>query len=339
MKKGGGLQGQILVAMDVITEDEITAALREQAESKLYEIFEWRRGSFKLEIGSRLQRGNTLALETSPANIILEGVRHWSPRQRVDAFMARHGHQGVGWAKSPFYRFQDVDLSAVERSLVDGLDGAQTLRDLTGDDDGLQRTFFGLVSAELLELEGEPVKAPAASVSHAPTGPRPAKSARKVAVALKEDRVLRSELAAMADRLRGKTYFEVLDVEEDASAQQIDAAYEQLARKAHPDHYNKSSEAVRQLADDVFQLLSRARDTIVDPGRRREYLADFERGMRDAAKQERDRYVPLASAEFLWQLPHSRKVVIWDDGLLDVNGDGLTDIVHLGSRWGFAQSP
>ena len=107
MKKEEGLQGQILVAMDVITEDEITAALRQQAEDKLYEIFEWRRGTFKLEIGSRLKRGNTLALATSPANVILEGVRRWTPIERVGVFFARNGERPVGRAKSPFYLGND----------------------------------------------------------------------------------------------------------------------------------------------------------------------------------------------------------------------------------------
>ncbi len=107
MKKEEGLQGQILVAMDVITEDEITAALRQQAEDKLYEIFEWSRGTFKLEIGSRLKRGNTLALATSPANVILEGVRRWTPIERVGVFFARNGERPVGRAKSPFYLGND----------------------------------------------------------------------------------------------------------------------------------------------------------------------------------------------------------------------------------------
>ena len=155
MQKGEGLQGQILVAMDVITEEEIAAALHQQAESKLFEIFSWRRGGFKLEIGTRLKRGNTLSLETSPANIILEGARHWSPGERVDAFMARHGDRPVTRAKSPFYRFQDVELSAAEQRMLNGLDGRRSLRELAGEDDAMQRTLFGLACAELLALEGE----------------------------------------------------------------------------------------------------------------------------------------------------------------------------------------
>ncbi len=36
---------------------------------------------------------------------------------------------------------------------------------------------------------------------------------------------------------------------------------------------------------------------------------------------------PLLKGEFLWQLPHQRKVFSWQAGLQDLDGDGLTDIV------------
>jgi tetratricopeptide (TPR) repeat protein len=149
-----------------------------------------------------------------------------------------------------------------------------------------------------LELEGEPAEVSAVSLPHAPAGPRSTNPARKRVNAPEEDRKLRSDLAAVADRLRGKSYFEALEVEENATAQEIDAAYERLARKAHPDHYTNASEAVRQLADDVFQLLSRARDTIVDQRRRREYLAERKQGKRDAAKEVQNQKAVQAEVDF-----------------------------------------
>lgn len=275
MKKGEGLQGQILVAMDVISEDEIATALREQAESKLYEIFEWRRGAFKLEIGSRLQRGNTLALETSPANVILEGVRRWTSGAQVDAFFAANGHRPVRRAASPFYRFQDVELSGAEQKLVSAIDGSRTLAAICGDDEGMRRTFRALIAAELLELEGEPVAVPesegAAGVAPrpaAPPGGRPPRAERRV----------REELAALAERFRGRSYFEIFDVEQDAAPHQIESAYERLARKTHPDRFPGASESVRAMAAELFELVSAAHETLIDPQRRMDYITQRRRG-------------------------------------------------------------
>jgi CheY-like chemotaxis protein len=302
MKKGEGLQGQILVAMDVITEDEITAALRVQAEDKLYEIFEWRRGSFKLELGSRIKRGNALALEASAANVILEGVRRWTPLAQVDAFFARNGQRPVNRAKSPFYRFQDVELSASEQALVERLDGVRTLSELTGEDEAMRRAFFGLVAAELLELDGEPSEPEAsaatpasrpspASASAANTAPRPASGSA-------EDGTARKELTAMCQRLRGKSYFEMLGVPESAGDEQIEAAYEKLAKKAHPDRFVSASEAVRKLAEEAFELVSAAHGTLIDPKSRAEYLTTQKQGATFAAAQAHSEQTLQAEVEF-----------------------------------------
>ncbi len=295
MQKGEGLQGQILVAMDVITEDEITAALREQAESKLYEMFGWRRGAFKLEIGSRLKRGNTLALETSPANIILEGVRNWTPLSRVETFFAANGQRPVGRAQSPFYRFQDVDLEPEEQALIESVDGSRTLLQICGEDEGMRRTFQALVAAELLELSGEPqaVEAvpPTAEATSVPAAARNGQPGRG------ESR-LREELASLAERLRGKSYFHMLDVEEDAAPHQIESAYERIARKTHPDRFVNASDTVRQMAAEVFEMVSEAHATLLDPQRRLDYMAQRKRGERQAAQARSDQQAVSAEVDF-----------------------------------------
>ena len=296
MQKGEGLQGQILVAMDVISEEEIAAALRQQAESKLYEIFSWRRGGFKLEIGTRLKRGNTLALETSPANIILEGARNWSPGERVDAFMARHGHRPVSRAQSPFYRFQDVDLSGAEQRMLEGLDGRRSLRDLAGEDGAMQRALFGLACAELLALEGEPVEVATVPRIHKPVAPR--SSGPVVPGAAPSGAEAGVDLAGMAERLRDKSHFEVLEVSENATTAQIDAAFERLAKQVHPDRHTHASESRRQLARDVFQLLARAHEAIADPKLRQEYRAQCRKGERQASRQARNQKAVQAEVDF-----------------------------------------
>jgi CheY-like chemotaxis protein/tetratricopeptide (TPR) repeat protein len=296
MQKGEGLQGQILVAMDVISEEEIAASLREQAESKLFEIFGWKRGAFKLEIGSRIKRGNTLALETSPANVILTGARQWTSAERIDAFFARNGKRPVSRAKSPFYRFQEVSLSRAEQVLVERLDGSARLVDLAAGDEGMRRTLYGLAAAELLELGGQPAADPASAGSAKSTPPT--RTATRTAGAPDGDRRVRTELAAMAEQLRGRSYFEMLEVSEDAGEGEIEAAYEKMARKAHPDRFTSATTAARQLADEVFQLLSRAHATLIDPKRRKEYLAERKRGEKKSAKQAQSERAVHAEVEF-----------------------------------------
>jgi len=139
LKAGEGLQGQILVAMQVLTEDEVGAALAAQAEEKLFEIFEWSGGGFEMQLGGTLEGGSGLPPERSPANVILHGVRERFPIGRVDMFLSANAGRFVAQGESPFYRFQEIDLDPSEAELAASLDGTRRLGDLLGSPEPLRR--------------------------------------------------------------------------------------------------------------------------------------------------------------------------------------------------------
>jgi CheY-like chemotaxis protein len=86
VKKGEGLQGQILVAMHMLDEEDLGAALRQQAEEKFFEVFGWEDGSFRFQRGVRVKGASTLSLKGSPANLISRGVLMRAPEDRIDKF-------------------------------------------------------------------------------------------------------------------------------------------------------------------------------------------------------------------------------------------------------------
>jgi curved DNA-binding protein CbpA len=77
----------------------------------------------------------------------------------------------------------------------------------------------------------------------------------------------------------------MLDVDPEADEESVREAYEDLAARTHPDRFQASSESVRQLAQEVFDLLTRAHDTLVDPRRRGEYLIQLKKGERTKAER------------------------------------------------------
>lgn len=345
MQRGEGLQGQILVAMQVLDEKEVSAALRAQAEEKLFEVFAWKTGRFKLEIGGRLQRGNALALERSPANVILEGIRSRFPLERIDRHLRANAARAIARVESPFYRFQEVDLTGEEEAVLGGLDGRTKVGDFAKADERLRRTIYGLLVAELLQLRDAPARQKAAAevgaTERARAGKPAAKSARKSArksprksgaraertdarsarvattparpvpsaTAAKpsppvpasepeEDRTLRTELASTAERLRGLDYFQVLGVAEDVDDERARSAYEDLAQRFHPDRYAGASDTVRQLADEVFQLISQAHEALADKKSRSDYALERQMGERRAAEREQGRRALDAETQF-----------------------------------------
>ncbi|MEZ4291337.1 MAG: response regulator [Myxococcota bacterium] len=66
MRAGEGLQGEILVAMDVLDEDAVAEALEAHAIEKLLDVFGWRSGRFLFRPGARVQRGSGLGVDVHP---------------------------------------------------------------------------------------------------------------------------------------------------------------------------------------------------------------------------------------------------------------------------------
>ena len=320
LKRGEGLQGEILVAMEVLREDEIPDALREQALEKVYEVFSWRAGRFRFEIGGRLKRGTSLALDSSPASLIVAGVRSAFPMERVDRFFIRNGPHQIVRAESPFYRFQDVALSEEEEAALDGMQGvARTLGDFAHEAEALRRTLYGLIVTGLIELRD--------TASEVATPVDPEMSFKQgISAAQKpnpeEERALRTDLAATAARLRRLDPFAALGVAEHASDEEIAAAYEEQARRGHPDRFRNSSSAVRQLADEVFGLLTNAHELLSDPKRRAEYQRS--RASDERAEREADANKTALEAEMEFQTGEARLRKRDYEGALACFGAALT---------------
>ncbi|MCG8587786.1 MAG: response regulator [Proteobacteria bacterium] len=275
MQRGGGLQGEILVAMHVLSEEEISGALRRQAAEKLYEIFTWSDGRFKFEIGERLKRANALALSDNPASIIVAGVRRRFRLEAVDRFLREHGAQYVVPGGTDFFRNQAIDLTPGEYEFLSGLDGTRQLKGLTSAPEAVRRLLYALIVTEMLELRDQPVPQPKRRVAAEPAADDGGGGERDV----------RAELAARAEKLRGLNYFQMLELKQDANAGAVASAFERIAPRFHPDVYRQASQAVRQLADEVYKLLQEASETLQDPRRRREYELELKKGERREAER------------------------------------------------------
>jgi CheY-like chemotaxis protein/tetratricopeptide (TPR) repeat protein len=315
---GGRRQGEILVAMDVLSEAEVVEMLREQANEKIFEIFSWESGSFQFERGRTLPRANLLGVDRSPANLILEGVQSHFPLERIDRYFEKHAGDRLSHGESPFYRFQEICVEPSQEAVLRGLDGSQRLGDFRSDGESLRRTIYGLIAAGFLELCGGSVadsraraaESPASEAREAPrggeaparvAGPRqaPAPAAPTGALDSRREDERRLELVKLAERLRGKSYFELLGVTEDDRDNVLRHAYERLAVRTHPDRFSNASQAVRDLAEELYGLVKKAHDTLADPRARTQYLLDERKRHRELAKRQEGERALEAETEFL----------------------------------------
>jgi tetratricopeptide (TPR) repeat protein len=76
----------------------------------------------------------------------------------------------------------------------------------------------------------------------------------------------------VAQTVRTQDYFWALGVERSATGEDIDRAYEALARTFHADGYRESPDEDRKLAREIFDRLTEAHGVLRDPDQRRAYV-------------------------------------------------------------------
>jgi CheY-like chemotaxis protein/tetratricopeptide (TPR) repeat protein len=294
----GRLQGEILVTMEILTEAEVSAALAEQAEEKLFEIFTWESGEFRFERASRLHKASGLRAGQSTANLILRGVRMRTPIERIDATLGRRTDRVIAHTQSPFYRFQEMDLEPELRAWFEGLDG-EPLRSALEADEARRRCLYALLATGFLTLRlgdsaGEPTGPQTTRWAPAPEGAWPAEEHATGA----EEEPANGELAALAAAMEDQDPFEILGVPETANEAEIRGAYERLAERTHPDRVAAASDAVRGLAEQVFRRVEAAFEALGDPRRRQEHVLARRRAGREAAEVEQGRRIGEAELCF-----------------------------------------
>jgi Flp pilus assembly protein TadD len=296
-EKRGVRQGEVLVAMEALSDEDVAKALRDQADEKFFEIFSWTKGSFRFEREGRLQRANALGLGRSPANLILEGVRTRFPLERIDAYFESQARRFVAHGENPFYRFQDVHVAPDNEQLLREIDGTQPLGDFRRVDEALRRTVYALLASGLLELLAKP------AVPKPRPKPAPKPKVEPVPRHVAEDRVAEpkhpdtrqddprlSELMALADQMRAEDPRAVLGLDAGAKSADVREAYERLSARAHPDRYKDGSQSLRALAADVYARVHSAYETLTDPRTKKmEELASkkLEREERERQRSER----------------------------------------------------
>ena len=294
MRAGEGMQGEILVAMDVLDEDAVMAAVEAHALAKLFEIFGWLDGRFQIRAGARIQRGTSIGIGGHPIDLIVEGVRRRTPLRWVDRFIECHSTHFLIPVPELESGLQTVELDAPEIEWIGRLDGTLALQDVAAAPESIRRLVFALIHVELLRVMG------------ATGNPEAARAvARSAARRLGEpghghgdEEALRTELARLANRMQGEDHYAVLEVSAMASDEEIGEAYARMAAKAHPDLFHGASSSVRQLAVQVFGRIREAFDGIATQQARDAYAKELSQGRRVAPVEDEGRRALQAETEF-----------------------------------------
>lgn len=294
LKEKRGLQGEILVAMQALTEEELARALQEQADEKIYEIFSWPEGKYRFDVGEQLERANTISVTISPATMILRGVLRGFPIERIDVVLRKNADLYLVDGESPFYRFQEIDFSPEQKVLLQELDGTRKVAHYLQQAEPVRRFLYAMLTTGMFELDEEGDESiPRASVSEATHGEveqaasaAAQRSASAQANLDPQEESLRRELTDFAERFKTCDDFEVLGVRVESTDDEVRSAYVRLAKQVHPDRFSNASEPIRKLADNVFGRVAVAFENIGTLQARAEYFTKQRRAAEEAKAQE-----------------------------------------------------
>ncbi|MEZ4332997.1 MAG: response regulator [Myxococcota bacterium] len=293
MRGGEGLQGEILVAMEVLDEEGLVEALEDHAVQKFLEIFSWRDGRFEMRRGVHLEKGSSIGLDGHPSRLIVDGVRHRYPLKQIDRYFAAHRDAFLVPSANVHDQLEDLTLSGPELEWLRSLDGATRIAALERVPEPIRRLAFALLCVDAISVEAHAGdrQASQAAMGQLEGGPRrPSRSA--------DDDALRAELATLANAMQDKDHYGVLGVRRDASDEAIQAAYENLARRTHPDRYHGASSSVRHLAAQVFARIGEAHAAIGHAEGREAYSVEVAQGRRQAEAVDEGRRALQAETEF-----------------------------------------
>ncbi len=325
MKESKRQQGTVLIEMGCISPHNLQYALEMQLQVKLFDIFGWEDGDYQYNPKTSAPP-TTVSLDGSTAALIYEGVRRKYSTKRLRMLLDEFLDDYIVPHPDPLFRFQDMDLDDDEEKFVSRLDGSMTLRqilDLGMSRDKVYKIVYALRCAGMITFANEPQKDVQAGPPSTPPPPLPPKAKRRKKSKSKnsikdeadeivkgrltqrggvpvpslldkpakdlspEERSTREQLAREVMEMKKKDYFEVLGVSKSASTEEIKKAYFSLAKQFHPDRlYSEASAEVRNLAEELFGLISEASEVLSDEKQRERYLDELSSGAKRHVSSE-----------------------------------------------------
>lgn len=254
--------GEVLKTQGVISEEDLADALSQQIRDSILNVF----GFFDAEIEFQPHDGFADVagdMRVSVPLLIEYGIRRMQPNPHLKSFLA--GRTPVLGRKTYAYLLTIDEKDILEK--VNGKDSADViLRTLTMPADQFWKSLYLFYCLGVVDLAGEDL-APEA-VPDPKTRLRPASESHgDVPEQIAEVLTFRDTLAEM-------TLYQVLDIPKTAADEEVKKAYFQMARRFHPDRFDRHVAAdFKAQIDEVFDAITNAYKVLSNRESRRVYDA------------------------------------------------------------------
>ncbi|MGD1010061.1 MAG: DnaJ domain-containing protein [Candidatus Aminicenantales bacterium] len=272
--------GEVLRSRGVISEQDLSDALTYQLRETALNVFPY----FDAEITFQERDDSTTQTEESKISIpfIIEyGIRRMQPNPNLKEFLARQ----VLFLKRKSFAYL---LTVEEKEILDRITGADPaeaiLRTLTSPPDFFWKSLYLFYCLDLVDVKKEEEGQAAKSAGAAETASGGTKMTPEIA-----------DVLAFREAAAQKSFYQILGVGKTASEEEIKKAYFQMARRFHPDRFERKAAAeYKNQIDEVFDRITNAYRVLSNKDKRK----DYDSGIATGAQEEGQDSVKKAEIKF-----------------------------------------
>lgn len=259
--------GQILVKRGLISQEELLEGLTYQMREIALNIFPIFNGVFKFQDRDELNVDG-LAAKIGIPTLIADGIRRMNFDPNLEQYLREQ-------TISPKEKGLDLQLTEEEKGVLSRIkpntSAAEILKFSGLNPEFFWKSLYLLYCLDLIELSEEE------SVFEAKEKPEEPTAGRDQSERLRD-------VEEFQQRVSGVNFYQILDISQSASQAEIKKAYFVLARKFHPDLFDRHLAAdQKEMIDEVFDLITKAYHTLSEEDKRQEY----DKELAEEAKGER----------------------------------------------------
>jgi len=246
--------GETLVNQGLISEKDFHEALNYQMREIVLNLFSNFAGEFKFEERSEFLNQNFKSKLNVPL-LIEEGIRRMKYSPELKSFFENSVLKPK--SKSFFYRLTDE-----ERGLLDSFTGVKTssevLQSLKYDPEIFWKSLYLLYCLDLVDFSKQEES------DSEPEG--------EMESGIGDSEKNIADVLAISEGLSDMDYYQVLNLTSTASSAEIKKSYFRLAKKFHPDHFDRNlPHEIKGVVDEVFDAISKAYQVLSDEEKRAAY--------------------------------------------------------------------
>jgi DNA-binding response OmpR family regulator/tetratricopeptide (TPR) repeat protein len=286
MLETGKQHGEALLDMGAITPHDLYRGLYDHIIEKVLSVFSWDHGKYRLKVG-RFEINQNFTINIDPIHLIYQGIKRFYPLTRLEGFFNDYKNKKVVHTTDPFVSERSINFGPSEMKFITLINDKRTVGQIVSRSNlSLTETFqilYLLLLIETIRFKGTPflgdrsLKTPLTdSAAASRESFEKVRSADPAASPAARLQAFTEEIRHAHGRSRSMNHYQILSLPRNADIDQIKTAYFILSTRFH-DHtlYSQADPLTKEKADSLFQSLTQAYVTLIQPEARKRYDHDL----------------------------------------------------------------